>query len=49
MPELIALVRSGRLRPERTISHRMKLSDGAEAYRLFDRREAGTLKMILEP
>lgn len=49
MPELVALVRSGRLHPERQISHRMKLSDGAEAYRLFDRREAGTLKMILEP
>ncbi len=49
MPELIALVRSGRLHPERQISHRMKLSEGTEAYRLFDRREAGTLKMVLEP
>lgn len=47
--ELIPLVRSGRLKPELYISHRMPLSEGAEAYRLFDAREDGALKMVLTP
>ncbi|MEH3037660.1 MAG: alcohol dehydrogenase family protein [Sphingomonas adhaesiva] len=46
-PALIPLIQSGRLRPERYISHRMDLSQGAEAYALFDRRENGALKMVL--
>jgi 2-desacetyl-2-hydroxyethyl bacteriochlorophyllide A dehydrogenase len=49
LPALFPLVRSGRLKPERTISHRMPLSAGAEAYRLFEAREAGALKMVLVP
>jgi 2-desacetyl-2-hydroxyethyl bacteriochlorophyllide A dehydrogenase len=46
-PALIPLVQSGRLKPERYISHRLPLSEGAEAYALFDSREAGALKMVL--
>lgn len=49
LPALFPLVRSGRLKPERTITHRMPLSEGAEAYRLFEAREAGALKMVLTP
>ncbi len=49
LPEIIELVQSGRLHPERRISHRMNLAEGADAYRLFDRREAGTLKIVLKP
>lgn len=48
-PELIPLVQSGRLKPERFISHHLPLSDGAMAYDLFDRREDGALKMVLTP
>jgi threonine dehydrogenase-like Zn-dependent dehydrogenase len=43
------LVRSGRLHPERQITHRMNLSDGKEAYRIFDKREDGVLKIVLKP
>ena len=46
-PELVPLIQGGRLRPERYITHQMPLSDGAEAYRLFDARQAGALKMVL--
>ena len=46
-PELIALIQQGRLHPERFITHRLPLSDGAEADRLFDAREAGALKMVM--
>ena len=49
LPALFPLVQSGRLRPEKYISHRMPLSEGAEAYRLFEAREAGALKMVLTP
>ncbi len=49
LPALFPLVQSGRLRPERYISHRLALSAGAEAYRLFEAREAGALKMVLAP
>jgi threonine dehydrogenase-like Zn-dependent dehydrogenase len=48
-PALVPLLQTGRLHPERTITHRMPLSAGAEAYRLFDAREDGILKTILVP
>jgi 2-desacetyl-2-hydroxyethyl bacteriochlorophyllide A dehydrogenase len=46
-PELVPLVREGRLHPERFVSHRMPLAEGAEAYRLFSARADGALKMVL--
>ena len=49
LPALFPLVRSGRLKPEKYVSHRLPLSQGAEAYRLFESREAGALKMVLTP
>lgn len=49
LPTLFPLVQSGRLRPEKYISHRLPLGDGAAAYRLFEAREAGALKMVLAP
>ena len=49
LPALFPLVQSGRLKPVKYISHRLPLSEGAEAYRLFEAREAGALKMVLVP
>ncbi|MDF8334893.1 alcohol dehydrogenase family protein [Novosphingobium cyanobacteriorum] len=49
LPALFPLVQSGRLKPEKYVSHRLALSAGAEAYRLFEAREAGALKMVLTP
>ena len=46
-PALIPLVQSRRLRPERYISHHLPLSQGETAYRLFDNREGGALKMVM--
>ncbi len=48
-PALVPLVQSGRLRPERYISHELPLSEGAAAYAAFDSRSAGALKMVLIP
>jgi 2-desacetyl-2-hydroxyethyl bacteriochlorophyllide A dehydrogenase len=46
-PELVPLIQAGRLHPERFVTNVMPLSEGAEAYRLFDAREAGALKMVM--
>jgi 2-desacetyl-2-hydroxyethyl bacteriochlorophyllide A dehydrogenase len=45
--EIVPLIQQGRLHPERFITHEMPLSAGAEAYRLFDAREGGALKMVM--
>ncbi len=47
--ELIPLIQAGKLAPEMTISHQMKLDEGAEAYRMFNARENGAMKMVLKP
>ncbi len=47
--ELIPLVQAGRLRPERVFTHRMPLSEGSEAYRIFDQKRGGVLKVLLDP
>ncbi len=48
-PDLIPLVQQGRIRPEEVITHRLPLSRGEEAYRIFDGRLDGALKMVLRP
>ena len=35
--------------PEEVFTHRLGLSDAAEAYRIFDAREDGVLKVLLDP
>lgn len=45
--EVLALTAAGKLKPSSMISHRMGLSEAAEAYRLFSAREA--MKIILDP
>jgi threonine dehydrogenase-like Zn-dependent dehydrogenase len=47
MRPLLDLIAAGRLKPEMIISHRMKLDDIEEAYRMFDAREA--TKIVLTP
>jgi threonine dehydrogenase-like Zn-dependent dehydrogenase len=48
-PRLIPLIAEGRIRPEIAFSHRMKLSQGSEAYALFASRRDGVLKVLLDP
>lgn len=47
--ELLPVVAAGRIRPEEVITHRMPLSEVTEAYRIFDAREDGVLKVLLDP
>ncbi|MET8430702.1 alcohol dehydrogenase catalytic domain-containing protein [Nocardia sp. NPDC004860] len=47
MDEVIALMGAGKISPSGIISHRMGLSEAAEAYRIFEAREA--TKIVLDP
>jgi 2-desacetyl-2-hydroxyethyl bacteriochlorophyllide A dehydrogenase len=44
---VLGLIEAGRLDPSPLVSHRMKLEQAAEAYELYDNREA--LKVVLTP
>jgi threonine dehydrogenase-like Zn-dependent dehydrogenase len=48
-PFLVPLVASGKLHPEDVFTHRMALSDAAEAYRIFDARDDSVIKVLLDP
>ncbi len=47
-PHLVPLVQSGRMKANALFSHNFDLSDGAEAYRLFDSRDEGVLKLRID-
>jgi threonine dehydrogenase-like Zn-dependent dehydrogenase len=48
-PALVPLLQSGRLHLDGTFTHRMGLSQAAQAYELFDSRADGVLKILLDP
>jgi len=45
---LVPLVQTGRVKAEGLFSHTFDLSEGAEAYRLFDAREDGVIKLRID-
>ncbi|MFZ6876377.1 zinc-dependent alcohol dehydrogenase [Undibacterium sp. Di27W] len=49
MPELLGFIEEGKLRPDVIITHRMKLSEAAEAYKIFDKKEQDCRKVVLTP
>lgn len=49
IPHLVDLVRSGVIDPVALLTQTDELTDAVEAYKIFDRREAGWLKVALEP
>lgn len=46
---LVPLIATGRLHPEQVFTHRVGLSQAADAYRMFDERTDGVLKVLLDP
>jgi threonine dehydrogenase-like Zn-dependent dehydrogenase len=49
MPELLDCIAAGDLKPEAIITHRMKLADAAEGYKIFDQKEQDCRKVVLTP
>lgn len=47
--ELLPLVQAGRIRGNGVYSHQFSLAEGAEAFRLFDSRNKGVMKVMLTP
>src|SRR5207245_822920 len=43
------LIVAGRLKPSVVVSHRLPLGDAPAAFRRFDRREDGYIKVVLDP
>ena len=49
LPQLFALLRRGKLNPKRLLTHTFPLSEAPAAYKTFDRKADGCLKVCLEP
>jgi threonine dehydrogenase-like Zn-dependent dehydrogenase len=49
VPELIEMVRTGRVDPTAILTHQGPLTSAIDAYKAFDRREAGWTKVELTP
>lgn len=47
-PEVIPLLQSGRLKAANLFTHALPLSDGAEAYRLFESRQDDVVKVMID-
>jgi threonine dehydrogenase-like Zn-dependent dehydrogenase len=49
LPELLDRIEDGALKPEAIITHRLKLADAAQGYRIFDKKEEDCRKVVLTP
>jgi threonine dehydrogenase-like Zn-dependent dehydrogenase len=49
MPELLEHIGNGKLKPEVIISHRMKLADAEQGYKIFNQKEEDCRKVVLTP
>ena len=49
IPRMLHLVRTGRLHPEKMVTHVLPLEQAVEGYRLFAGREPGVMKVLLKP
>ena len=49
VPELLEHIRSGRIDPSFVVTHRLPLSQAAEAYTMFRKKTDGCIKVVLDP
>jgi len=49
MPKLYDMIEAGTFDPTDIITHKVALEDAAEAYRVFDKKEEGSIKTIFKP
>ena len=46
---LLDLIRNGKIDPSFVITHRVRLDEAPEAYRMFNNKEDGCIKVVLQP
>lgn len=46
---LLERIRKGEIDPSFVVTHRVPLSEAADAYRLFETRKDGCIKVVLDP
>ena len=46
---LLGLVEQGKLHPEMVITHHLPLDNAAEAYKNFDEKKEGWMKVVMKP
>jgi threonine dehydrogenase-like Zn-dependent dehydrogenase len=49
MPKLLEHIQAGELKPDIIITHRMKLADAANGYKIFNKKEEECRKVVLTP
>jgi threonine dehydrogenase-like Zn-dependent dehydrogenase len=49
LPELLALIHEGKIKPEEIITHRLTLEDAPEAYEIFAQKEDECIKVVMKP
>ena len=49
VPELLDVIRTGKIDPSFVVTHRMPLSQAPEAYHLFREKKDGCIKVVLDP
>ncbi len=49
VPRLLELIRQGKIDPSFVVTHRMPLTQAAEAYGLFREKKDGCIKVVLDP
>jgi threonine dehydrogenase-like Zn-dependent dehydrogenase len=49
LPELLALINEGKIKPEEIITHRLTLEDAPEAYEIFAQKEDECIKVVMKP
>jgi threonine dehydrogenase-like Zn-dependent dehydrogenase len=49
VPELLDIIRQGKIDPSFVVTHRIPLSEAAHAYHLFREKRDGCIKVVLDP
>jgi threonine dehydrogenase-like Zn-dependent dehydrogenase len=49
VPELLDLIRSGRIDPSFVVTHRLPLSQAPHGYKIFREKQDGCIKVVLDP
>lgn len=49
LPKLLATIENGQIDPSRCVTHRLPISSGPDAYRMFRDKEDNCIKVVLKP